>query len=266
MKRTLLATAAAATLSAASAFAQLSLTVPGVSVVEDFANFNGSGFAPAPAVGQLDSDAWSVQGLSDGDLAFGGTETTGDFARGTSAGSVTTGGIYAFDVGGGNRALGVQPTGTDFEPGAFTLRAQNQTGVNLDAFELGFSLYTYNDQARASSWDFSYSWNNVDFTDVPTFDLTSPTTADASPAWIAIAFSEAFALTWTSDAYLYLRWSSDNASASGSRDQFALDDVSILGTISTAPPTLAPVPEPSTYGLLAGLALAILIARRRFAR
>ena len=80
----------------------------------DFNEFNGSGFSPSPAVGQLDSDVWAISGLSDGTLDFGGTAATGDFARGLSTGNVTTGGIYAFDAGSLNIILGAQPTSTDF--------------------------------------------------------------------------------------------------------------------------------------------------------
>ena len=49
---------------------------------ETFDGFSGLGFSPSPATGQLDSDIFCVTGLSDGNLAFGDTATTGDFARG----------------------------------------------------------------------------------------------------------------------------------------------------------------------------------------
>ncbi len=46
---------------------------------EDFQTFNESGFTPTPVAGQLDSDIIIATGFSDGSLAYGGTETTGDF-------------------------------------------------------------------------------------------------------------------------------------------------------------------------------------------
>ena len=86
---------------------------------EDFDSFRGGGFQSDPVAGQLDSDFWSISGLSDGDLDFGGTETSGDFSRGTSFGAARTGGIYGFELGenSGDYILGVQAAGSDFTPG-----------------------------------------------------------------------------------------------------------------------------------------------------
>jgi hypothetical protein len=92
---------------------------------EGFDSFAGTGFAPSPAAGQLDSDTWALNGLSDGDTAWGGTYTTGDYARGIDEDGASTGGIYAFDVvsgAGTDYILGVQPTDADFTPGAIYLR------------------------------------------------------------------------------------------------------------------------------------------------
>ena len=89
--------------------------------------FNGSGFSNVPSAGQIDTDAIIVTGMSDGDLSFGAVNTSGDFARGTSTGGVTTGGVYGFEVTSNNHALGVQPGGSDFTPGDIILRLQNST-------------------------------------------------------------------------------------------------------------------------------------------
>jgi len=51
-------------------------------VAIDFADFTGGGFAPSPAVGQLDSDNWIVTGLSDGSMTWGETKAWPDFAQG----------------------------------------------------------------------------------------------------------------------------------------------------------------------------------------
>ena len=97
----------------------------------DFDGFDGSGFQSNPTTGQLDSDFWSITGLSDGDLAFGGTRTSNDYARGTDFDGATAGGIYAFELGedSGDYILGVQPTAADFTPGDFTLKFTNNTVV-----------------------------------------------------------------------------------------------------------------------------------------
>jgi len=109
-------------------------------VIINFTGFTGTGFAPDPAAGQLDSDDWLVTGLSDGSMNFGDTKTTGDFARGASVGKVTTGGMYAFDVGLGNVTLGVQPGGTDWTPGSFVLRIQNNTGDIISKLDISYSI------------------------------------------------------------------------------------------------------------------------------
>ena len=90
------------------ALASLSIDNLSSPVVIDFTGFNGSGFSPNPSSGQLDSDFWAVDGLFDGTLDFGGTRIENDFARGSDPDAVRDGGIWAFDTGGGDVALGVQ--------------------------------------------------------------------------------------------------------------------------------------------------------------
>ena len=132
---------------------------------EDFQAFTGAGFASSPSVGQLDSDDWIVTGMSDGDLAFGGNGVSGDFARGSSAGGVTTGGIYAFDTGGGNTILGVQPGGSDFTPGTFVYRWTNNTATTVTALDIEYVIWSYNDQGRSTSLNFAYAADCTTYTD-----------------------------------------------------------------------------------------------------
>jgi hypothetical protein len=261
---------AVALLASATANAQLSLsqlfsvhtinfdgTVTGVSN----GAFAGAGFQATPTTGQLDSDAWAMTGWSDGDLAFGGTRTTAstDYTRGTSPGAVTTGGVYAFDVDPSatvNRALGFQPGGGDWAPGTVTLKLVNNTGSVLSALDIAYTVYINNDQGRSSSFNFSYSADNATYTSVPSLDLTSPTTLDAL-GFVANQRSTTISgLNIAPGDSFYLRWSSADVSGSGSRDEFALDDISVT-----------PVPEPSTYA--AGI-LAVLVVcwtqRRRMAK
>jgi len=93
--------------------------------------FNGTGFSPSPSGGQLNSNAWAVSGASDGTLIYGGTQTTGDFARGVSTGNVTDGGIYAFNVLPSNNTFGIQPSTNDFTSGTVTLRILNSTAGSI---------------------------------------------------------------------------------------------------------------------------------------
>jgi len=121
-------------------------------VVEEFAAFDGSGFSPNPAAGQLDSDEFAGDGMSDGALPFGGSTGAGDWARGTSSGGVSTGGLYAW-AGGPDRWLFVQPTDADFSPGTLTVRYVNQTASVISTLDVAYQIQVWNDTARASSWN-----------------------------------------------------------------------------------------------------------------
>ncbi|HMP76243.1 MAG TPA: S8 family serine peptidase [Kiritimatiellia bacterium] len=205
-----------------------------------FTSFTGAGFAPTPSAGQLDSDEWKITGLSDNTSpVFGGTYTSGDFARGSSTGNVSTGGAYGFNVGGGNIALGIQPAGSDWTPGTIVLRVENNTGSTLTELNVSYRIYVRNDQNWASSFNFAHSSTDSGYTAVPALDYTSPATADAPPTWVAV--DRATTLTGLSiadGAFYYLQWNGDDVSGSGSRDEFALDDV--LVTTATGMPSYIP--------------------------
>lgn len=225
-------------------------------MVLDFDSFDGSGFSPNPATGQLDSDNISFTGLDNGDgagsgdTAYGLTYTAGDHARGTSSGGETTGGIYAFDVGGGNYALGIQPGGGDFLPGAITLRLPNSTGKEIDILYLSYDLYVLNDGGYSSSFDLQYSTDGVTYLDL--VDFSSPEVADGSAVWVknevVLTLSD---LNLRPDQVLYLRYVIADLSGSGTRDEFALDNL------------VFHIPEPSSILLLTGLAGLLNLRRRR---
>lgn len=229
------------TLYTTSTYSQLEISTAGVPFSINFdetrANvnsdiFSANGIDPNPAIGQLDSDAWAITGFSDGNIAFGGSGTgLADYNRGESPFAVGTGGLYAFDVSNDdpkNNALGFQPTGTDFNPGTVTLKVLNGTGLTATSMEIAYEVFVYNDQGRASTLNFSYSLDDVNYTAVPSLDLTTTTTADVSPVWIQNDKSIIITgISVASSANFYLRWSSADAGGSGSRDQIALDDIEV---------------------------------------
>ncbi|MFK8006354.1 MAG: endonuclease [Saprospiraceae bacterium] len=195
--------------------------------------FTGSGFMTNPSSGQLDADGWAISGLSDGSKDFGISNISGDHARGSSSGGISTGGLYGFDLGGGNRALGVQPTGSDWTPGTITLKISNNSTSVINDMDIDYNIFVRNDQGRASSFNFSYSYDNSSFTNASAGDYTSPA-GSGSTAWVAnnrVINLSSLGLNPGED--FYLRWSGSDVSGSGSRDEFALDDISITAAGST---------------------------------
>jgi autotransporter-associated beta strand protein len=229
------------------AHAQLNINNAASTYTIDFTNtvtgvnsgaFLGTGFQATPAAGQLDSDAWALTGWSNGNLAFGGTQTTAaiDYTRGAATAAVSTGGMYAFS--GGNittgTALGFQPGGSDFAPGTLTLRAQNTTGLTISGFDFSYLLYVRNDQARSSSFNFSWSLDNTTYTPIGALDFTSTAASDAL-GFVSNNRSTTFSsLTLADQALLYFRWSSADVGGSGSRDEFALDNISLTNFTTVA--------------------------------
>lgn len=256
MKRTLLTTAVAAAC-AGQVSGQLMLNDFSKHII-DFTSYTGAGFAPTPSAGQLDSDTWAATGLSDGSLTFGATATTGDFARGSASAAVTIGGFYSFTdpaINGGTGSFGIQAIDADWTPGTLTLKVQNNTGSALTGFNIEYEIWVRNDQGRANSLNFSYSLDDSAYTPVSALDFTSPEASDAlgfqktdRSASVSVAIPDA--------SFFYLRWSGNDVSGSGSRDEFALDNIGITA-----------VPEPHEYALLAALGLlGFAVYRRRVLR
>ena len=197
---------------------------------ENFDNFTGSGFASMPAAGQLDSDIVIANGFSFGSLAYGGTQDQDDYARGLDvSGGVSTGGIYAFDVdGAGEIALGVQPIGSDFTPGEFEFRIQNVTGFALSNFTISYDLWVNNDQGRANSLNFSYSTDGITFTDVSALDFTSDETADTD-GFTKTEQNGTFSASVPLGSFIYFRFNGNDETGSNSRDEFAIDNITLTG-------------------------------------
>jgi hypothetical protein len=217
---------------------------------EDFNDFQGSGFAPNPMSGQLDSDAWSIRGLSDGDLNFGGTRTSSRFALGVSQGGVITGGIYGFEVGTNNFILGVQPTGNDFTPGEFILKLQNDGDSTVTEVDVDYIIRYFNDQPRANSLNFSYSEDGSSFTSIDSLDFVTPEAADGSPTWQSTSRSTMISgLSVDPGEFFFLNWTGDDVSGSGSRDEYGIDDIQVTNLVAAdgggngggGDPTITPI-------------------------
>lgn len=216
-------------IAAVTSSAQVQLNAVNTPVTIDFTGYTATGFAPAPAPGQLNSNNWASTGMSDGNLNFGDTQTGGDYARGLWNNS-TSGGFYYISQGGNVRFI-VQPTAADFNPGTITLRIQNNTGQAMTRLSVGYDVIVNNSGPRANSFNFSYSTNNSTYTTVPGAcggDYTSPEVADA--LGFVVGASKSLNITGLNVApgdFVYLRWTSADVSGSGNRDQLGIDNIVI---------------------------------------
>ena len=205
--------------------------ITSVRTTYDFDTYAGAGLAPAPLAGQLDSDEWKVSGMSDApnSTAYGGTVTTGDWARGTDDGAVTTGGLYAFTVAASDSAFGWQPGSLDVTPGAFEVRFVNQTGADIVDPRISYEVWVFNDEERSNSVTFSYSLDGAVFIADGASTVLSPQASDAAPAWVVTVRTVVLTGVTVPDAgVLHLSFGTDDVSGTDARDEFAIDDLEIL--------------------------------------
>lgn len=204
-------------------------------------NVNNGSFAAAttfgasnPAAGQLNSNAWAYSANTAGASSFGGSLSTGN---GVSVGGIgTSGGVFAYEVSTGNIALGVQPTGSVFTTGGnLTLRVQNKTGATLNNVQLSYMLWVNNNEARSTIIAFSHSTDNSTYTAASDASYTSAPASQGSTIWIPQFFSVSLTgLNIAADGFMYLRWSGTDNGGSGSRDEFAIDNISFIAERSSA--------------------------------
>lgn len=199
--------------------------------------FQGSGISKIAEPGQLDSDSWAFTGFSAGPIIFGGESLEdSSYENGTSDGDEVDTGMYAFNVGTAideNYTLGIQPGGTDFNPGTITLRIHNQTGVPMTSVNIGYKVYVYNDQASSTKIAFNYSSDHSGTgtysSPITTLDVDSPTTADLAPGWKAYyRVATINSLNIAKDKYFYIRWTGSSSPTTGLIDEFAIDDIEVI--------------------------------------
>ena len=223
--------------------------------------FLGEGLASSPSFGQLDSDSWEVDAGSEL-LPFGGSATTGTiFGAGNSPGNTNVAGLYSFDTGGGNIALGIQPHIDHFTPGTIILRVLNDTGATVSSWDVSYDIFAYNDTNASTSIDFSYA---VGTTTPGTFnplslDFDSPFVQDVVAAWGGPTNkSTSIAASVADGTHLFLKWTfNSTGGTSVVHDEVALDNISVTA--------VSAVPEPSAalFGLVVILTTAVRIALKR---
>ena len=221
--------------------AQLSVGVLDQTYTVDFDNtvegvnngtFAGIGFNPNPAEGQIDSDAVKVFGLSDSPMMnFGDTQEAGDFARGTTAGGVSTGGIYAgeYSSSPSDYFFMWQAGSSDMAAGMIMLKVQNNTGEEVTSVEIAYDILCLNDQGRSNSVMFYWSDDGATtYNQISELDYASPLAADASPVWTVTNKTTTISgLSIAAGEEILLIWGTDDVGGSGSRDELGLDNIDV---------------------------------------
>ncbi|WP_207495447.1 T9SS type A sorting domain-containing protein [Aridibaculum aurantiacum] len=215
----------------------LQLTATNTRVTIDFDNtvassnngqFAGARTAENPAAGELNSTTWAINsGVTSGAASFTPVTTGGGLqAIGTHP---SGGNFYAFETEPGNVALGFQATGSYFNPGSVTLKIQNNTGSTINSLSILYRLLSYNDQGRGSSFELSFSVDNSSYSPLPAFGLETPAALDQAPVWKShVRAAEINGISVSADGFIFIRWTSADASGSGSRDELAIDDINIV--------------------------------------
>ncbi len=206
--------------------------------------FTGDGFSATPVAGRLNSMAWETTGWADGNLLFGGAMTNPAHGRGAVAGGVITEGIYAYTDNPGsaaNPAMLIQPGDANFAPGSITLRVRNNGTSNMTQLEVSYNLFVRNDEPRSNSFNFSHSPDNITFEQEPSLNYVSTDVPDAFQ-WVSVDANPSRnifinGINIAPGQFYYLRWTCEDVSGTGNRDEFGLDDIILSASYG------APAPE-----------------------
>ncbi len=242
-----------------STYGQLSVTNAAPTATINFSNsmqatvgfgaYNGSGFSPTTVAGRLNSNAWETTGWTNGDLLFGGALTNPAHGRGQVAGGVLTEGIYAYTDNphtAANPALMIQASNGDFAPGTIALKIKNDGTSNITQLEISYNLFVRNDEDRSSSLNFSHSADNIAYEAEAALDYISPELADPFQ-WLNVGVAPSryiviSGINVAPGAFYYIRWSCEDVSGTGNRDEFGLDDIVVNANYG------APAPEINVVG------------------
>lgn len=201
-------------------------TVAGVNVGQFNAQANFA--VSSPATGQLNSNAWAYSSSSvSAASTFGGTVAGGN---GVSTGGTSSTGVYAATISAGNNALAIQPASSTWTSGGnYTLRIQNQTGGTITSLIVSCKEYVYNDQGRSTTIGISTSPDNATYAAVTGYNMNTPVAADGTPAWKTyIRQALVTGLSISTGSYYYIRFTGIDNGGSGSRDEIAFDDVTVV--------------------------------------
>ena len=212
-------------------------TVPGVNHSQFLAPNPFSTDVPAP--GELDRNAFQLSETSGTSFNWPSILINGNDGEGLSPGAVSSGGVYAFtNDGGTNRFWGIQPTASQYTPGALILRARNNTGLAADGMEISYTGIGNSNATNEMKTDVYYSLDGSIW-----FQLGSLTFQTVPPSgWASnILSANVSGISIPDASYFYVKWVFSEL-GTGSRSELGLDDIRIsltLGAPCIQPPILA---------------------------
>ncbi|MEY3774183.1 MAG: hypothetical protein RLZZ129_963 [Verrucomicrobiota bacterium] len=188
------------------------------------------------------------------------TTTLGSDFRNVSSNNIAYTTTGATQNANSDRALGWRPVGsnsgevTPGRTGAVTLQLANTTG--LQNFNLSVDLFTVNITGSSQTYQLEYRVGNTgDFFVLQTYITDSTANNSYSNQTTLTANSITLSALNDQSSPVFIRLRGTSTAGSTNLDLIGIDNFNL---------TYTAVPEPSTYALLAGVAvLAFVVARRR---
>ncbi|MCC9599500.1 hypothetical protein LOC67_02930 [Stieleria sp. JC731] len=254
----------------ADAAAEIVFNSLGESYFDNFESYTASGMQPGGGGGTLDSNVWEISffdSMGSQSSGIGSSHGSGLFGRGLSSVAGTEQGVYAYQTGNGNTALGIALDSTELA-GAFpALEITNNTGSVIDWIDVSYDVWVFNQTDVQSFVDLEFSKDSL-FVDPLFFE--TPATADGLVSWTMtpISYSLLLPITSTTDfstpltplangESIELGFSIGKFGGIGDSDGVAIDNLRI--TVGTTA-----IPEPNAINCL--IALSSLLSLRRSRR
>jgi PKD repeat protein len=214
----------------------------------DFNSFKADSAAAPGAVRGINSSWFAVKGFTGANAVnnfdFGTVNNSPKLKLGTSTGgnggstAPTASGFYSFrtnPLDTNDRALGFQPTGGDLTPGFIYFKVKNTTGQTISNLFFSFTLEVRNDQGRSNNVQLLYGADTIPANLTLASTYLSTVAADPVIAWVdtqMVAIVTGLNLAANAEYYFVIK--TDDVGGAGSRDEFAINDMSILA-IGSAP-------------------------------
>jgi hypothetical protein len=217
--------------------AQFNINALNIPYVIDFDGFRADSTAAPGAITGINTNWFSIKGFTGANAVnnvdFGTINNSPKLKLGVSnAVNPTASGIYAFktDINDtSDKALGFQPTGGDLTPGFIYFKIKNTSTQTINNITFGFTLEVKNNEARSNNIQI-YHGSDTTFANMTLMQTyVSPLAADPTPAWVdSNLLVNVTGLNVLPNAEYVFLIRTDDVGGSGSRDEFAINDLFVV--------------------------------------